>query len=100
MSTTTPNAPMTEMPVTAPPTDGVGPSGPTIRIATDDAPTCLGRADPETPIVVELQDLSCFYGDFRAVRNIDLTVRKQRDHGPHRTVRAAASRRCCARSTA
>jgi phosphate transport system ATP-binding protein len=27
---------------------------------------------------VELQDLSCYYGTFRAVRNIDLSVRKQR----------------------
>ncbi len=77
MSTTTPNAPVTEPPIAAPPTDGVGPSGPAIRISTDDAPTSAASG-PETSIVVELQDLSCFYGSFRAVRNIDLTVRKQR----------------------
>jgi phosphate transport system ATP-binding protein len=56
------------------PSDGVSAAGPTIRIAT---------ADRETPSsssgsVVELQDLSCYYGSFRAVRNVDLTVEKQR----------------------
>ncbi|MDH4143037.1 MAG: phosphate ABC transporter ATP-binding protein PstB [Chloroflexota bacterium] len=28
--------------------------------------------------VIELQDLSCYYGSFRAVRNVDLKVEKQR----------------------
>ena len=30
--------------------------------------------------------MSCYYGVFRAVRNIDLKVAKQRDHGAHRAV--------------
>jgi phosphate transport system ATP-binding protein len=77
VSATAPHAPVTEPPVTGPPTDGFGPGGPTIRISTADAEASPG-AQSDTPIVVELQDLSCFYGSFRAVRNIDLTVRKQR----------------------
>ena len=31
--------------------------------------------------------MSCFYGSFRAVRNVDIEVAKQRDHGAHRAVR-------------
>jgi phosphate transport system ATP-binding protein len=58
-------------------TDGVGQAVPTIRISTahaEDSPTTA----TDSPKVVDLQDLSCYYGSFRAVRNIDLTVRKQR----------------------
>jgi phosphate transport system ATP-binding protein len=63
-----------EAPVQEPPTDGVSAAGPTIRIATADRET--------TPVssgsVIDLQDLSCYYGAFRAVRNVDLSVEKQR----------------------
>ena len=46
-----------------------------------------GRGAPETPIVVELQDVSCYYGSFRAVRNVDLTVAQAADHRADRSVR-------------
>jgi len=63
-----------EAPIQGSPADGGSAAGPTIRIAT---------ADRETPSVssgsvIELHDLSCYYGEFRAVRNVDLTVEKQR----------------------
>jgi phosphate transport system ATP-binding protein len=48
---------------------------PTIRIAATGA--SAGLAHPGETIV-ELQDLSCFYGSFRAVRNVDIKVQKQR----------------------
>ena len=38
-------------------------------------------------IVFDLQALSCFYGAFRAVRDISLQVPQQPDHGHHRPVR-------------
>jgi phosphate transport system ATP-binding protein len=73
---TAPNAPVTEPPATESSSDGVGLVAPTIRIAAAEA---LGpAARPDTPTVIELQDLSCYYGAFRAVRNIDLEVKKQR----------------------
>ncbi len=50
--------------------------GPAIHISTaDHAPE---EAGVEHPVVIELQDVSCYYGSFRAVRNIDLKVAKQR----------------------
>lgn len=56
-------------------------AGPTIRIApmhssspADTDPSTDAGADP----VIELQDVSCFYGSFRAVRNVDLKVARQR----------------------
>ena len=52
---------------------GNGP-GPSIRIATPVDPTVGPTAAPE--YVVELQDVSCYYGDFRAVRNVDIKVAK------------------------
>ncbi len=60
--------PVREVPVTA--------NGPAIRISTaEHAPELPGV---DHPVVIELQDVSCFYGSFRAVRNIDLKVAKQR----------------------
>jgi phosphate transport system ATP-binding protein len=56
-------------------TDGVEPSSPTIRIAARrSSESAVQAADT----VVELQDLSCFYGSFRAVRNIDVAIQKKR----------------------
>jgi phosphate transport system ATP-binding protein len=49
---------------------------PTIRIAASPG-SSAGPSQPAEAIV-ELQDLSCFYGAFRAVRNVDITVQKQR----------------------
>jgi phosphate transport system ATP-binding protein len=67
--TVAPEAPVQELP-----TDGVSAAGPTIHIATADrdAPSVSAGS------VIELQDLSCYYGAFRAVRNVDLAVEKQR----------------------
>jgi phosphate transport system ATP-binding protein len=55
----------------------IDPVGPSIRIST-----AAGR-DPRPPAdaagtVVELQNVSCFYGSFRAVRNVDIKVERQR----------------------
>ncbi|MDO8483746.1 MAG: phosphate ABC transporter ATP-binding protein PstB [Candidatus Limnocylindrales bacterium] len=36
------------------------------------------RSAAETETVVELKNVSCFYGSFRAVRNVDIKVTKQR----------------------
>jgi phosphate transport system ATP-binding protein len=77
VAATAPFTPAVEPPTTDAPTDGVRPASPTIRISTADAEGSA-VAQPETAAVVELQDLSCHYGSFRAVRNIDLIVRKQR----------------------
>ena len=57
------------------PHDGATGSMPSIRIAAADRPRSDAIAD-ET--VIELQDLSCYYGSFRAVRNVDLQVEKQK----------------------
>ena len=53
--------------------DGASATMPTIRIAS--APRV---ATASTDQVVELKDLSCYYGSFRAVRNIDLQVERHR----------------------
>ena len=67
------NAPLPEPPVREPAT---AESAPTIRISAMERPT--EEPGSEHPTVIELQDVSCFYGSFRAVRNIDLKVPKQR----------------------
>jgi len=67
------NAPLPEPPVREPTT---AESAPTIRISAMERPT--EEPGSEHPTVIELQDVSCFYGSFRAVRNIDLKVPKQR----------------------
>ncbi len=51
-------------------------AGPAIRISTTERPAEEAGADHST--VIELQDVSCYYGSFRAVRNINLKVAKQR----------------------
>jgi len=62
-----PGAPMRE-----PSTSGVGPA---IRIAAAGERQAAERTERET--VIELQDLSCYYGSFRAVRNVSLQIKKQ-----------------------
>ena len=47
--------------------------GPGVRIAAPER----AAAAPPRDTVVEFRDLSCYYGAFRAVRNIDLKVEKQ-----------------------
>jgi phosphate transport system ATP-binding protein len=50
-------------------------SPPTIRLASMREP--VSDVAEEREIVVEMQDVSCYYGSFRAVRNVDLKVVKQ-----------------------
>ncbi len=52
-------------------------AGPTIRIAPMRPATDGDVALAATEAVIELQDVSCFYGSFRAVRNVDLRIAKQ-----------------------
>jgi phosphate transport system ATP-binding protein len=63
-----------EAPVLESPTDGVTGPAPAIHI------TAAARTASPEPVeaVVELRDLSCFYGSFRAVRNVDIKIQKQR----------------------
>ena len=67
------NAQLSDPPVRESTHDG---SGPSIRIA---AASERGSSGPEVlrETVVELQDVSCFDGSFRAVRNVNLSVAKQ-----------------------
>ncbi len=67
------NAQLSEPPVREAP---LAANGPTIRISTADH--VLEQPGVDHPVVIELQDVSCYYGSFRAVRNIDLKVSKQR----------------------
>ena len=63
-----------EAPVLDTPTDGVAPAMPSIHVSTDGRGPAAVPTDP----VIQLQDLSCYYGSFRAVRNVDLEFQKQR----------------------
>jgi phosphate transport system ATP-binding protein len=66
------NTQLSEAPVLEPVGDGAGPS---IRIAAmprDEASV----AERDREYVVELKDVSCYYGSFRAVRNVDIKVAK------------------------
>ena len=49
---------------------------PTIRIMASDGRAT--SAPPDAEPVIELRDVSCFYGSFRAVRNVDLEIAPQR----------------------
>ena len=76
------------------------PEGPTIRVVTRQqeldeseaiAPAAERQVEPlaftADEVVFELRDLSCYYGAFRAVREIIAQRAAQQDHGPHRAVR-------------
>jgi phosphate transport system ATP-binding protein len=66
------NTQLSEAPVREPAGDG---DGPTIRIASmPRAASTVAERDRE--YVVEMQDVSCYYGSFRAVRNVDVNVAK------------------------
>jgi phosphate transport system ATP-binding protein len=67
------SAPTSQAPARERLTDG---AGPTIRIMAADGRTTLAPDDAEP--VVELRGVSCFYGSFRAVRNVDLKIARQR----------------------
>ncbi len=67
-------APSTETTVREPASGG---AGPTIRISA--MPARDSSTDPvATETIVELRDLSCYYGSFRAVRNVNLKIARQR----------------------
>jgi len=66
------NSQLSEAPVRDAPTAGEGPA---IRISTVERPTEAPGVDHST--VIELQDVSCYYGAFRAVRNISIKVKAQ-----------------------
>jgi phosphate transport system ATP-binding protein len=63
-----------EAPTLEPSTDGAEGPTPSIRIAAAPRAQSAEAAEP----VIQLRDLSCWYGGFRAVRNVDLEVQKQR----------------------
>jgi phosphate transport system ATP-binding protein len=64
------NAQLSESPVRDEPATG---NGPTIRISALERPGEEPGVDHTT--VIELRDVSCYYGNFRAVRNISLEVK-------------------------
>ncbi len=81
------------------------PEGPTIRVVTRQqeldesesiAPAAERQVEPlaftAEEVVFELRDLSCFYGDFRAVRDISLSV-------PHNKITALIGPSGCGKST-
>jgi phosphate transport system ATP-binding protein len=68
------NTRLSEAPVLGPTTDSAGPS---IRISAASERGVV-RPAAETETVVELKNVSCFYGSFRAVRNVDIKVARQR----------------------
>jgi phosphate transport system ATP-binding protein len=68
------NLQVSEAPPREPATDG---AGPTIRIATTARPDDGTRAEePQHDYIIEMQDVSCYYGSFRAVRNVDIKAAK------------------------
>ncbi|MEX1169659.1 MAG: phosphate ABC transporter ATP-binding protein PstB [Chloroflexota bacterium] len=68
------NVTATEAPSVESPASGAAPPGPAIRIATSGPDRAASPA--EQPTVVELQDLSGFYGSFRAVRNVSIEIKR------------------------
>ena len=68
------NTQLSEAPAREP---SIEPVGPTIRIAAAAGRDTRAPAD-DAGTVVELRNVSCFYGSFRAVRNVDIKVERQR----------------------
>jgi len=67
------NTQLSEAPIREAATDGGGPS---LRLATTALDHASDLAAPAPEYIVELQDVSCYYGAFRAVRNVDIKVEK------------------------
>ena len=67
------NTQLSEAPVREAATDGARALDPT---RDDGHGPCLGPAAPAPEYIVELQDVSCYYGSFRAVRNVDIKIEK------------------------
>ena len=74
---------------------------PTIRIATDPTGGGSASATARVPneVVVELRGVSCYYGSFRAVKDVSVDRRQARGHRPHRPVGLRQDRRCSGPST-
>ena len=64
---------LSEAPARDPSVDG---GGPAIRLAGMARDHASSDAQDERVYVVELKDVSCYYGAFRAVRNVDIQVAK------------------------
>jgi phosphate transport system ATP-binding protein len=64
------NTQLSEAPVREPAGDG---GGPAIRIASMPRDATMA-AERDRDYVVEMQDVSCYYGSFRAVRNVDVRI--------------------------
>ena len=57
----------------APPLDAAADeAGPAIRIAMAPADGASSRSEVTREIIIDFQDVSCYYGSFRAVRNVDI----------------------------
>ncbi len=67
------NTQVSEAPARESSTDG---AGPTIRLATTPRPDAADGPPKDLEYIVELQDVSCYYGSVRAVRNVDIKVAK------------------------
>ena len=67
------NTQLPEAPIRESSSDGAGPA---IRIAAIPRDSSSPTTDREREYVVELQDVTCYYGSFRAVRNVDIKVEK------------------------
>jgi phosphate transport system ATP-binding protein len=67
------NTQLSEAPARDPSVDG---GGPAIRLAGMARDHASSDAQDERVYVVELKDVSCYYGAFRAVRNVDIQVAK------------------------
>jgi phosphate transport system ATP-binding protein len=67
------NTQLSEAPARDPSVDG---GGPAIRLAGMARDHASSDAQNERVYVVELKDVSCYYGAFRAVRNVDIQVAK------------------------
>jgi phosphate transport system ATP-binding protein len=67
------NTQLSEAPAREPSTDG---GGPAIRLAGMARDHASSETEGKREYVVELKDVSCYYGSFRAVRNVDINVAK------------------------
>jgi phosphate transport system ATP-binding protein len=66
------NTQLSEAPVHDPPSDGAGPS---IRIAAMPRDIADG-SERQAGYVVEMQNVSCYYGTFRAVKHVDIRIER------------------------
>jgi phosphate transport system ATP-binding protein len=62
-----------------PPMTDAREDGVAVDIRTTDEPvTAIDAMPAEGDVVFELQDLSCFYGEFRAIRDVNLSIERNR----------------------